>query len=215
MITKIEQLSIGQLAKVFNAVTGQTVSKFANKKVGRARVAKALEKHLTDLPSALAMAGLADPVEALETKRNGEPKAPEPLPEPPAYPSLAGDYSLTTDKWGFKHRNPVDRKRSGSRMRAIAKELDETERSTAAANRGAEKYLAKASAKPRDGSKGEVVLQLLTKGGGATIADIMTETGWLPHTTRAYLSRLGKTMAIKSEKIERNGQKLRVYSAQA
>jgi hypothetical protein len=41
-------------------------------------------------------------------------------------------------------------------------------------------------------SKGAVVVALLERGEGATMADLITATGWLPHTTRAALTGLRK-----------------------
>lgn len=40
------------------------------------------------------------------------------------------------------------------------------------------------------GSKRELVLGLLGRGEGASLAELIAATGWLPHTTRAALSRL-------------------------
>jgi len=36
------------------------------------------------------------------------------------------------------------------------------------------------------------VIALLERGGGATLADLIESTGWLPHTTRAALTGLRK-----------------------
>ena len=44
----------------------------------------------------------------------------------------------------------------------------------------------------RPDSKSSLVLQLLQRPEGATIAQIVTATGWLPHTTRAALTGLKK-----------------------
>ena len=45
---------------------------------------------------------------------------------------------------------------------------------------------------PRDGSKLALVIDLLRRADGATIADLTQATGWLPHTTRAALTGLRK-----------------------
>ena len=44
----------------------------------------------------------------------------------------------------------------------------------------------------RVGSKTEQVLALLSRQGGASIADLTSATGWLPHTTRAAVTGLRK-----------------------
>ena len=51
------------------------------------------------------------------------------------------------------------------------------------------------AAKPaefRAGSKQALILSMLQKRGGASIADLVSATGWLPHTTRAALTGLRK-----------------------
>lgn len=45
---------------------------------------------------------------------------------------------------------------------------------------------------PRAGSKADVVLTLLRRPEGATLAELVDATGWLPHTTRAALTGLRK-----------------------
>lgn len=44
----------------------------------------------------------------------------------------------------------------------------------------------------RPNSKSSLVLQMLQRHEGATITQIVTATGWLPHTTRAALTGLKK-----------------------
>ena len=45
---------------------------------------------------------------------------------------------------------------------------------------------------PREGSKLDRVLGMLSTGSGATIAEIIAATNWLPHSTRAVLTGLRK-----------------------
>jgi len=45
---------------------------------------------------------------------------------------------------------------------------------------------------PREGSKLDRVLAMLSATSGATIAELMAATHWLPHTTRAILTGLRK-----------------------
>lgn len=48
------------------------------------------------------------------------------------------------------------------------------------------------SATPRGPTKADIVLGLLKRSEGATLADLVEATGWLPHTTRAHLTGLRK-----------------------
>jgi hypothetical protein len=87
-----------------------------------------------------------------------------------------------------------------------------TKKTTAAAKSAPKaKRAAKAqeSAGPREGSKTEQVIAMLKRKNGATLADVMATTGWLSHTTRAFVSAtLGKKLGLvvesfKSDKGER------------
>jgi hypothetical protein len=69
---------------------------------------------------------------------------------------------------------------------------------------------AEGSSTPRPGSKQALVIELLQRSEGATVAEVMSATGWQPHTVRGLLSgtlkkKLG--LAIVSEKADRG----RVY----
>lgn len=55
---------------------------------------------------------------------------------------------------------------------------------------------------PRSGSKAKLVLTLLGREKGASPAELIDATGWLPHTMRAALTGLRK----KGHVIERDGQ---------
>jgi Protein of unknown function (DUF3489) len=57
---------------------------------------------------------------------------------------------------------------------------------------GRDAAAANAPAKPRGESKIARVIALLKRGEGATLAELVEETGWLPHTTRAALTGLKK-----------------------
>jgi len=45
---------------------------------------------------------------------------------------------------------------------------------------------------PRASTKSELVLSLLQRSEGATLAELVEATGWLPHTTRAALTGVRK-----------------------
>jgi hypothetical protein len=64
----------------------------------------------------------------------------------------------------------------------------------------------------RQGSKTADVIALLGKPKGATLAELMKVTGWLPHSVRGFISgALGKKMGLKVESVKREDGE-RVYS---
>lgn len=62
-------------------------------------------------------------------------------------------------------------------------------------------------------SKSTLVLQMLQRPEGATIAQLVAVTGWLPHTTRAALTGLKKKgHEIASEKVDGEDRVYRVVA---
>jgi hypothetical protein len=57
----------------------------------------------------------------------------------------------------------------------------------------------KAAAKPT-GSKNDIILALISRKGGATLAEIMAACSWQAHSVRGFVSILGKTTKIVSSK---------------
>jgi hypothetical protein len=55
----------------------------------------------------------------------------------------------------------------------------------------------------REGSKKAIVLDLLRRPEGATLQEIMSETGWMAHSVRGFLSgALGKKMGLTVESVK-------------
>jgi len=48
-------------------------------------------------------------------------------------------------------------------------------------------------------SKGQTVTRMLSRGSGATIAEIMKSTGWKEHSCRAFLTGVRKTSKLAKE----------------
>jgi len=64
---------------------------------------------------------------------------------------------------------------------------------------------------PREGSKKEIVLVLIRRPKGATLAEIMAATGWQNHSVRGFISgALGKKMGLVVESFK-NGLDERAY----
>ena len=63
----------------------------------------------------------------------------------------------------------------------------------------------------RDGSKKAQVLDLLRRPNGASLDEIMTETGWQAHTVRGFISHaITKKMGLAVESL-RGEDKVRTY----
>ncbi|MFG1242357.1 DUF3489 domain-containing protein [Xanthobacter sp. V7C-4] len=71
--------------------------------------------------------------------------------------------------------------------------------------------------RPKPGSKLGMVLALLEKPQGASLAKLVEVTGWLPHTTRAALTGLRKRgFSVVSEKSAGGGASVyRIHSEAA
>ena len=62
------------------------------------------------------------------------------------------------------------------------------------------------SAGPRENSKGALVVDMLRRKNGATLAEIMASTGWLSHTTGVFVSAtLGKKLGLAVESFKPEG----------
>ena len=68
---------------------------------------------------------------------------------------------------------------------------------------------------PRSGSKQALIVAMLTKEKGASLAALVAATGWLPHTTRAAMTGLRKRgFAIERTRHERLGSLYRIVGDQ-
>ena len=66
---------------------------------------------------------------------------------------------------------------------------------------------------PREFSKQAIVRDMLIRTGGATLQEIMAETGWQKHTVRGFISTLAKKTGIAITSTRRESDQARVYEA--
>jgi len=72
-----------------------------------------------------------------------------------------------------------------------------------------------AAGSPRSGSKQALLVAMLARDKGATLAALVDATGWLPHTTRAAITGLRKRgFAIERTRHERLGSLYRIVGDQ-
>jgi hypothetical protein len=71
------------------------------------------------------------------------------------------------------------------------------------------------TAEPRRGSKAAAVLKLISRTRGATMAELIAESGWQAHTVRAHLSGLRKKHVIMKETRRSGEATYRMTSDQA
>jgi hypothetical protein len=66
----------------------------------------------------------------------------------------------------------------------------------------------------RDGTKKERIIALLKRPSGATLKDMMAETGWQPHSVRGFISaQLSKRLGLQIKSFKRRGERVyRIHS---
>ena len=68
-----------------------------------------------------------------------------------------------------------------------------------ATKKAAKPARAKEASAPRAESKGAMIMALIGRAKGATLAEIMTATGWQKHSVRGFISIAGKKQGVKIE----------------
>ena len=66
---------------------------------------------------------------------------------------------------------------------------------------------------PREGTAKARVIAMLQRKGGATLQEIVAETGWQKHTVRGFISTLPKKTGIQITSTRRESDQARVYEA--
>jgi hypothetical protein len=182
-----------RLVEIYNSLPGETaVKKFKDRATAVSRIWKAIQTLGQVAPAAeeTALDPEAAPAPEQEVSETVHPEA--------VIPEVAEPAPATTVAPQTPDVAPVEpgAKRKATRAKKVP---------VAATT--------KEAGAPREGSKTSQVIAMLKRGGGTTLEEIMTEMGWLKHTTRAMLSAGGSLtkkhgLTVISEKV---GDK-RVYS---
>jgi len=100
----------------------------------------------------------------------------------------------------------TDRKTAVARIWKAVQALTPTAAPQAAPVAPKQGRAAKETTQPKDareGSKKAIVLELLRRPEGATLADVQSATGWQPHSVRGFISgALGKKMGLAIESVK-------------
>jgi hypothetical protein len=138
---------------------------------------------------------------------------------------LAGSWPMSrlVDIWNsltgvIPVRKFTDRKKASARIwKAVQSLVPATaapQAGTSATAKPSKAKKAKSAEKPatvRDGSKKALILELLGRPDGATLAELMAATEWQAHSVRGFLSgTLGKKMGLTVQSAKRDQE--RVYS---
>jgi hypothetical protein len=103
----------------------------------------------------------------------------------------------------------VAAKKAGGRKKAAPKGAKPAARAKSRKPAKAGKNPERKNPPPRE-SKGAMILEMIGRAKGATLAGIMTSTGWQAHSVRGFISTAGKKPGIRIESTK-NDSGDRVY----
>lgn len=121
--------------------------------------------------------------------------------------STAETTSTTTNATAGAQAAPLAPKKAAATRKPTATKVAPKAKKNAKAAKGSKPATKKAMAKkaataavPREFSKKQIVLDMLRRKGGATMAEIQKATDWQAHSVRGFISgALGKKMGLKVE----------------
>jgi hypothetical protein len=184
-----------RLVEIWNSLPGETpVRKFKDRATAVARIWKAIQSLGQTAPAA---------------------EEAEPVPETALVPEQASG-TVQPEAVVPESQEPAVSTALAPQSPDLAPSEPAANKKAARAKKAPVATSAKDAGAPREGSKTSQVIAMLKREGGTTLEEIMTEMGWLKHTTRAMLSAGGSLtkkhgLVVTSEKV---GEK-RVYSIKA
>ena len=196
-----------RLVEIWNTIPGVTaVTRFANRKGATERIWKNLQSlgesepisEEAPTPAIEEMASVGKPVEAApvpesKTIETAQPEAG--VPESPGATVVAPVAPQSPDV--APEGAPATKRATRTKKAPVAAD-------------------AKEAGAPREGSKTSELIEMLKRADGATLEQICTKFGWLPHTARAMMSAGGSLakkhgLTVTSEKVGET----RVYAIKA
>ena len=211
-----------RLIEIWNSLPGvKPVTKFANRKVATERIWKAIQSLGGPVAAAPEKQSAAE-IAAVEPV--AQPPRPEPAPESVAPPAASEPSIPAADQQpdsepaaasqtqepsvapveAAQHTTPFDEPVATPGVQAAqvapveAKTTKKASRAKKASKGGRKAKSAEKPKSDRSNKKAEVIA-MMKRAKGATLPEIMEATGWLAHTTRAFVSILGSKGGEKIE----------------
>ena len=113
-------------------------------------------------------------------------------------PEKAPSRKGATQKKGAP-KSQKNAKKAAPKKAATPKKAAAPKKEAKATKNVAKHARAKEASAPRAESKGAKILALIGRAKGATLAEIMTATGWQKHSVRGFISIAGKKQGVKIE----------------
>lgn len=176
----LSEYTSAQLVTAFNAITGQNVARFSDRKTAERRVCKAVEENNADLAAILGLKAMGDAIAEASDKT---PSAVEPEPQEPA-----GLDAPSGDEAPFRPRSSLMALIESNPD--LGQHVESYAADTAPAKPEKPAKTKEANGMPRDGSKKAVILSMVMRPEGATEDQMCEAIGW-----KACLVTLRRTAA--------------------